>query len=132
MPHIEYQIAFARSWADISRFNKAKSRTDHLTNWTGVKAEDTDLEVLVNNDDWSFCNVFEGVRITLSSSGLPAADEGNPDETYSARIRCSLSWEQARGLHNFLAYLLSQQHALALSADNAAHLASMGDQADED
>ena len=70
--------------------------------------EQIELELLVNNDDWSYSKPQDGVRFEVSVGGLPAVGKGD----YHARLEGRLAWRQVRLLHGFLGMLLAQSETL--------------------
>lgn len=96
-------VLFAPSDSDHSRsLFGASSLQDH-------KAKQLELRLLTNNDDWSYCEPFDGLRLELRAEGITA--EGKEGK-YKLSVEGRLSWAQVKLLHTWMKILLRNKDRL--------------------
>ncbi len=119
MPRIEYALSsFVAVTARIQRYDESTKSYDYpLKSSGGAKALGAQVSVWANSDDWDFSTPFEGVKLEVTADGLATDQKG---VTYHTTSYVTLTWEQAKALHTFLGFLLTQEPDLHLSAEDKA------------
>jgi hypothetical protein len=72
------------------------------------KAEELTIELLINNDDWSYSDPLDGALLRARAEGIAAKDGGK----YQLMVEGTLSWAQIRLLQSYLGMLLANRERL--------------------